>query len=150
MSGESTGPRWGEQKQEARIGVLPRHGSAADMRWFTVKPGFVLHSLNAYEEEEEGGERDPETGKAATTVVLQAFRFDAFSALSLADLPAHLESYEVCRLHEYRLHLPSGTSSERSICPVSTSPAAPRPLAPSLLPLFPLPSRLPSNLGLKM
>jgi carotenoid cleavage dioxygenase len=34
----------------ARIGVLPRQGSAHDIRWFDVAPCYVFHPLNAYEE----------------------------------------------------------------------------------------------------
>ncbi|WP_255566611.1 carotenoid oxygenase family protein [Iamia sp. SCSIO 61187] len=34
----------------ARIGVLPREGTAADLRWFEVDPCYVFHPLNAYDE----------------------------------------------------------------------------------------------------
>jgi carotenoid cleavage dioxygenase len=40
--------RWAPERQ-ARIGVLPREGSAADIRWFEVKPCYVFHPLNAYD-----------------------------------------------------------------------------------------------------
>jgi carotenoid cleavage oxygenase len=33
----------------ARVGVLPRDGGPADVRWFEVNPCFVFHPLNAYE-----------------------------------------------------------------------------------------------------
>ncbi|MEM9464093.1 MAG: carotenoid oxygenase family protein [Actinomycetota bacterium] len=33
----------------ARIGVLPKDGSADDVRWFEVEPCYVYHPLNAYE-----------------------------------------------------------------------------------------------------
>jgi carotenoid cleavage oxygenase len=41
--------RWAPEKG-ARIGVLPRTGTAADIRWFDVAPCYVFHTLNAYEE----------------------------------------------------------------------------------------------------
>ncbi|MEV4257891.1 carotenoid oxygenase family protein, partial [Spirillospora sp. NPDC049652] len=34
----------------ARIGLLPREGTAADVRWFEVEPCYVFHPLNAYED----------------------------------------------------------------------------------------------------
>ncbi len=34
----------------ARIGVLPRQGSASDIRWFDIEPCYVFHPLNAYDE----------------------------------------------------------------------------------------------------
>jgi carotenoid cleavage dioxygenase len=34
----------------ARLGLLPREGSGADIRWFEVDPCFVFHPVNAYEQ----------------------------------------------------------------------------------------------------
>ncbi|MQA84772.1 MAG: carotenoid oxygenase [Streptosporangiales bacterium] len=34
----------------ARIGVLPRSGTAADVRWLDVEPCWVFHTLNAYDD----------------------------------------------------------------------------------------------------
>ncbi len=31
----------------ARVGVLPREGSANQIRWFDVEPCYVFHALNA-------------------------------------------------------------------------------------------------------
>ncbi len=46
MSGESMfQPQYG-----ARIGVIPRHGSNADVRWFDIEPCYVFHFLNAWED----------------------------------------------------------------------------------------------------
>ncbi|MFD0660126.1 carotenoid oxygenase family protein [Thermocatellispora tengchongensis] len=36
----------------ARVGLLPRHGGAAGVRWYEVPPCFVFHTLNAYEDGE--------------------------------------------------------------------------------------------------
>ncbi len=41
--------RWAPERQ-ARVGVLPREGTAADIRWFEVQPCYVFHPLNAYDE----------------------------------------------------------------------------------------------------
>ena len=35
-------------KYPARIGVMPRDGDNADVRWFDVEPCYVFHPLNAY------------------------------------------------------------------------------------------------------
>src|SRR5437764_9922452 len=41
--------RW-NSKYPARIGVMPREGGNADVRWFEVEPCFVFHPLNAYDD----------------------------------------------------------------------------------------------------
>lgn len=33
----------------ARLGVMPRHGTNADVRWYEIDPCYVFHPLNAYE-----------------------------------------------------------------------------------------------------
>lgn len=45
--------RW-NKKHPARIGLLPRTGRAADVRWFDVEPCFVFHTCNAYDLEDGG------------------------------------------------------------------------------------------------
>jgi carotenoid cleavage oxygenase len=39
-------------KYPARIGVMPREGTNADVRWFDVEPCYVFHPMNAYDEDE--------------------------------------------------------------------------------------------------
>jgi carotenoid cleavage dioxygenase len=34
----------------ARVGVMPRDGGNADVRWFDVEPCYVFHPLNAYDD----------------------------------------------------------------------------------------------------
>eukprot|EP00850_Spirogloea_muscicola_P018684 SM000174S03339 [mRNA] locus=s174:66665:69943:- [translate_table: standard] len=99
-----------DENKVPRIGLMPRHGTEADLQWFEVGKGFVMHVLNAYEEED--------AALGGTTVVMRGFRFDAFSALGMVELAPHLQPHEVCRLHEWRLHLPSGTSTERCLSPL--------------------------------
>ncbi len=36
----------------ARVGLLPRHGSAADVTWHEVELCYVFHPMNAYEDEQ--------------------------------------------------------------------------------------------------
>jgi len=42
--------RWSDE-YGARVGLMPRGGTNADMRWFEVEPCYVFHPLNAFEEE---------------------------------------------------------------------------------------------------
>lgn len=37
-------------KYPARVGVMPRDGGNADVRWFDVEPCYVFHPMNAYDE----------------------------------------------------------------------------------------------------
>ena len=41
--------RW-NPRYPARIGVMPRSGSARDVRWFEVAPCYVFHPMNAYDD----------------------------------------------------------------------------------------------------
>ena len=43
--------RWAPERQ-ARVGVLSRDGSPADVRWFEVQPCYVFHPLNAYDDDD--------------------------------------------------------------------------------------------------
>ncbi|MGL6236445.1 MAG: carotenoid oxygenase family protein [Segniliparus sp.] len=43
--------RW-NPNYPARVGVMPREGGNADIRWFEVEPCYVFHPLNAYDVEE--------------------------------------------------------------------------------------------------
>jgi len=51
----------------ARVGILPRHGTGDEIKWFEVSPCWVFHTLNAYEDGDE--------------VVLLACRFTQYPAV---------------------------------------------------------------------
>ncbi|MEM6652012.1 MAG: carotenoid oxygenase family protein [Pseudomonadota bacterium] len=42
--------RWNEKKP-CRVGIVPKDGSASDVRWFEVDPCYVYHPMNAFEED---------------------------------------------------------------------------------------------------
>ena len=44
---------WAPERQ-ARVGVMPREGTAADIRWFDVNACYVFHPLNAYDDADRG------------------------------------------------------------------------------------------------
>lgn len=39
-----------DPRYPARVGVMPREGDDADVRWFDVEPCYVFHPLNAYDD----------------------------------------------------------------------------------------------------
>jgi len=39
-----------DPKYPARVGVMPRDGGDADVRWFDVEPCYVFHPMNAYDD----------------------------------------------------------------------------------------------------
>lgn len=75
-------------RHKARVGLLPRAGEAADMRWFTVDPCFVFHTCNAY---------DTEEGDVVLDVVVHARMFDGSR---LAGPDAHGVTFERWRLRQ--------------------------------------------------
>ncbi len=38
-------------EQGTRLGVMPRYGHAADIRWFQIDNGYIFHFFNAYQED---------------------------------------------------------------------------------------------------
>lgn len=51
LSGRGNGrlPYSWNPRYPARVGVLPRDGDNADVRWFEIEPCYVFHPLNAYD-----------------------------------------------------------------------------------------------------
>ncbi|MBI1400195.1 carotenoid oxygenase family protein [Hyphomonas sp.] len=39
-----------DAKAGARVGVMPRNGTARDMRWLEIPPCYVFHTVNSYED----------------------------------------------------------------------------------------------------
>lgn len=52
----------------ARVGVMPRDGGNADVRWFDVEPCYVFHPMNAYD--------DDTTGSVVLDVIRHPTMFD--------------------------------------------------------------------------
>lgn len=64
--------RWAPERP-ARVGVMPREGTADDIRWLEVPQCFIFHPLNAYD--------------AGDTVVLDVVRHPSVFASGLALVP---------------------------------------------------------------
>jgi carotenoid cleavage dioxygenase-like enzyme len=41
-----------DENYPSRLGVLPRNGTDADVRWYDINPCYVFHAMNAYEDGE--------------------------------------------------------------------------------------------------
>lgn len=46
-------PYFWDDEYEARIGLLPRDGGAADVKWIPVDPCYIFHPMNAYDDGDE-------------------------------------------------------------------------------------------------
>jgi carotenoid cleavage dioxygenase-like enzyme len=79
----------------ARLGVMPRNGTNADVRWFDIEPCYVFHPVNAHDD----GDK----------IVLHVSRqLEAFGA--------HADDYaEVGRLWKWTINLTNGTVTEEQI-----------------------------------
>ena len=92
-----------EPEHGSRIGVMPRMGTDADVRWFEVETGSVVHTANAWDEGDE--------------VVLQASRSKT-SDIAGAGLSADNLEDTQGQLYEWRINLQTGTVKERVLSPV--------------------------------
>ncbi|MCF6390081.1 carotenoid oxygenase family protein [Mycobacterium sp. MBM] len=50
MSADRRFPYSWNPRYPARVGVMPRDGGSADVRWFDVEPCYVFHPMNAYDD----------------------------------------------------------------------------------------------------
>ena len=79
----------------ARLGVMPRHGTNADVRWFEIDPCYVFHPVNAHE--------------VGNTIVLHVSRMpEAFGS-------SNDDYAEVGRLWRWTIDLDRGTVTEQLI-----------------------------------
>jgi carotenoid cleavage dioxygenase-like enzyme len=66
LSGAGLPYHW-NPRHPARVGLLPREGAAADIRWCSLDPCYVYHACNAY---------DLDDGGVAVDVVVHSRMFD--------------------------------------------------------------------------
>ena len=90
-----------EPEYGSRIGVMPRYGSDADVRWFDVKTGVVIHTANAWDEGDE--------------VVLQASRSSTADIAGAGTSEGNNLQENQGQLYEWRINLTSGEVTERSL-----------------------------------
>jgi carotenoid cleavage dioxygenase len=78
----------------ARVGIMPRMGTDADIRWFEVDPCYVFHPLNAY--------------VSGDTVVCDVGRHASMWRTSMED-------GEPCFMHRWTFDLGSGAVTEQQL-----------------------------------
>ena len=88
-----------EPQYGSRIGVMPRFGIDEDVRWFDVETGVVIHTANAWDEDDE--------------VVLQASRSNTADIAGAGTSEGNNLQENQGRLHEWRINLITGDVSER-------------------------------------
>jgi len=93
--GTAGGPpiRW-DDDYGARIGIMPRFGTNADIRWFEIDPCYVFHPMNAYVD--------------GSTVVCDVGRHEHMWRRSMDDFPP---SY----LYRWTFDLDTGSVSETQL-----------------------------------
>ncbi|MBL8649938.1 carotenoid oxygenase family protein [Sphingopyxis granuli] len=98
-----------DRSMKTRFGVIPRHGSNKDIRWFEFEPTYMLHTGNAWEQGDE----------------IVAYGFPQLTPIP--DVPAGTASVKTQnyfltfqtsqpRMAEFRMNLKTGECSERMIC----------------------------------
>lgn len=92
-----------EPERGTRLGVMPRRGRAADVRWLETAPSYVFHPLNAYDDGE--------------AIVLDVSRYDELRFMEPVDRrPPTAPAYDGARLHRWRLDLrPGGGVGETAL-----------------------------------
>ncbi|MFN2100046.1 carotenoid oxygenase family protein [Altererythrobacter sp. MF3-039] len=78
----------------ARLGVMPRCGTSADVKWFDIDPCYVYHTLNSYEDGDE--------------VVLEGCRLVGYMTKDMVKPP-------LPTLHRWRMNMRTGAVREEVI-----------------------------------
>jgi carotenoid cleavage dioxygenase len=92
--------RW-EPELGTKIGIMPRNGGNAEVKWFDIDPCFVFHPMNAY----------TENGK----VVADVCRFDRVPLFDGAGDAEELGRGPIPLLTRWTLDLASGTAKEERL-----------------------------------
>jgi carotenoid cleavage dioxygenase-like enzyme len=79
----------------SRLGVMPRDGGDADVRWFDIEPGYVLHPVNSWED--------------GNKIVLVVCRLNAFMDGGFDDISGKAE------LWRWTIDLAAGTVKEEHL-----------------------------------
>ena len=92
---ERGGPVSWEPERGTRLGVMPRAGGNADVRWFETEPCYVFHPMNAY--------------GAGDEVVVDVARYGRLDLMNVRALDApSYEGENAARMHRWRIDLRSG------------------------------------------
>jgi len=89
----------------SRFAVIPRHGSAADVRWFEAKPCYFYHVVNSWEE---GPADNREIVMDICRMEQPTPRQDVATSLDKLLSLLHLEAH----MYRYRFNLATGATTE--------------------------------------
>ncbi len=91
--------RW-DDDYEARVGVMPRGGSGADVTWFAVDPCYVFHPMNSF---------DATSAAGTSTVVVDTARYPELWRQDSARFNND------AALHRWTLDLDTGAVGEQAL-----------------------------------
>lgn len=85
-----------EPERGTRIGIMPRSGGNADVRWFSADPCYVFHPMNAYTE--------------GDTVVVDVARFPRLLFMNAESMRGAGQDFsnDAPRLHRFTVNLTTG------------------------------------------
>ncbi len=89
----------------SRFAVIPRHGKAADIRWFDAEPCFIYHSVNAWDDGDD------------VVMIVCRFRWPKPLDEPITGPLANILNYLRldAQLWEYRFNLATGATRERAL-----------------------------------
>tara|TARA_R110000823_G_scaffold47903_4_gene121791 strand:+ start:7821 stop:9254 length:1434 start_codon:yes stop_codon:yes gene_type:complete len=90
LTGSALPFKW-DDSAPCRVGVMPRTGSNADVRWFDIPPCFVFHIMNSFERGDE--------------VIVDAARYDHLWVKNSHDF------FHPARLSRFRMNLKTGSAT---------------------------------------
>lgn len=93
-----------ERDRPARVGIVPRFGANADVRWFELPAFYTFHTSNAYEDGDD--------------VVLHACRMSETDVLQ-GDDDANADS-STAKMHRWRFQLATGEVKEEALDDAAT------------------------------
>ena len=89
----------------ARIGVLPRYGKGSEIKWYSIKPCFVFHVLNAFEHD----------GKLSV-FACRMEKYPEWVSLTKSAKDLSLTGYaDPPRMHRWTVDLKSGKVNESTL-----------------------------------
>jgi carotenoid cleavage dioxygenase-like enzyme len=83
----------------ARLGVMPRDGVDADVRWFEVEPGYVFHPMNSFERQ----------GRNGLEIVIDVGRFRSMWRKNSSEFE------EFATLHRWIIDMAAGVVREEAL-----------------------------------
>ena len=81
QAGQGGIPLQWDESYGARLGVMPRNGTNADVVWYDIDPCYVFHPLNSYEEDDK--------------IIIDVCRFDSYLKPGVKQPPEQLTRWTI-------------------------------------------------------